>query len=254
MNMNERNLFLKDNYLLNIDSTLGLKSIPDRHVSLVLTDPPYGIADKAKLTKSKGKIVSTNDAWGKDFQDAWASIDDYYAWLSPFVTQLVRVMKDDASLILFLDRKYTGLITHYLERDFDLNFKNKIYFKKLNPMPGIRKTNYRSSIEEAVWFTKGKQFTFNFGPQSDMTQCYEGAIGRKFTEHPTEKYRWMIDPLIRNHSKAGDIVLDCFAGSGSTLLYAREQERMAIGFEKNPAFYEMAKKRLEAAQLSFAFM
>jgi len=50
-----------------------------------------------------------------------------------------------------------------------------------------------------------------------MTQVYEGPIGRKNTKHPTEKYSWMIEPLIKNHSKPGDVVLDAFAGSATTL-------------------------------------
>jgi len=45
MNMNEQS------YLLNIDSNLGLKELSSDFVDLVLTDPPYGIADKSKLTK-----------------------------------------------------------------------------------------------------------------------------------------------------------------------------------------------------------
>ena len=241
------------NSLSNLDGQAGLATVPSNFVDLVLTDPPYGIADSSKLTKKGGKIVTTSQAWGADFQDQWATIDDYYQWLKPFIAEFVRVLKDNGSMILFLDRKYTGLIIHYLERDFALNFKNKIYFSKLNPIPSIRKVNYRSKIEEAVFFTKGKQYTFNFGEQKDMTQVYEGPIGRKKTKHPTEKYGWMIEPLIRNHTKPGDIVLDAFAGSATTLVIAKQHDRHAIGFEKSPAMYEMAKARIEAEQLSFDF-
>lgn len=247
MNMNEQS------YLLNIDSNLGLKELSSDFVDLVLTDPPYGIADKSKLTKVGGRIVSTNEAWGEQFKDTWANVDEYYEWLKPFITEFVRVLKDNGSLILFLDRKYTGLITYYLERDFDLNFKNKIYFKKVNPLPSMRKNNYRSSIEECVWLTKGKQCCFNFGEQSDMTQVYEGAIGRKKTKHPTEKYQWMIEPLIKNHTKPGDIVLDAFAGSGTTLTVAKQNNRHAIGFEMNKDFYQMAKDRCIKEQLEIQF-
>lgn len=241
------------NSLSNLDGQAGLATIPSNFVDLVLTDPPYGIADSSKLTKKGGKIVSTNQAWGSDFKDQWATIDDYYQWLKPFIAEFVRVLKDNGSMILFLDRKYTGLIVHYLERDFDLNFKNKMYFKKLNPVPSIRKVNYRSSCEECVFFTKGKQYTFNFGEQKDMTQVFEGPIGRKKTKHPTEKYSWMIEPLIKIHSKEGDVVLDAFAGSATTLVLAKKHNRHAIGFEKSPAMYEMAKARIEAEQLAFDF-
>lgn len=247
MNIQEKN------YLLNIDGQDGLTGVPSNFVDLVLTDPPYGIAEKAKLTKVGNQFVSTAEAWGNEFKDQWPDIDTYYAWLKPFIAQFVRILKDDGSLILFLDRKYTGLLAHYLERDFKLNFKNKIYFKKKNPVPHIRKNNYRSTIEEAVWFTKGKQYTFNFGPQADMVQIYEGPIGRKTTRHPTEKYRWMIEPLIKNHTKPGQVVLDAFAGSATTLVIAKEHGCNAIGFEKDTRFYEMAKARIEQEQLGLAF-
>ena len=247
MNIQEKN------YLLNIDGQDGLTGVPSNFVDLVLTDPPYGIAEKAKLTKVGNQFVSTAEAWGNEFKDQWPDIDTYYAWLKPFIAQFVRIIKDDGSLILFLDRKYTGLLAHYLERDFKLNFKNKIYFKKKNPVPHIRKNNYRSTIEEAVWFTKGKQYTFNFGSQADMVQIYDGPIGRKATVHPTEKYAWMIEPLIKNHTKPGDIVLDAFAGSATTLVVANKHARHAIGFEKNEKFYLMGKERLESQQLGFNF-
>lgn len=249
--MNDQNK--SKNYFYNIDGNAGLASVPTSSVDLVLTDPPYGIANAAKLTKKGDKVVSTQEAWGADFQDSWTTIDEYYQWLKPFIAQFVRVMKENGSMILFLDRKYTGLITHYLERDFDLNFKNKIYFKKKNPLPSIRKNNYRSTIEEAVWFTKGKQYTFNFSAQADMLQVYEGPIGRKKTAHPTEKYGWMIEPLIKNHTKPGDVVLDAFAGSATTLVVAKKHDRNAIGFEMNTQFYTMAKARIEAEQLELAF-
>lgn len=241
-------------YIKNMDSLLGMKNITNNYVDLVLTDPPYGIANNSKLTKVGNKIVSTNEAWGNDFKDEWKNIDEYYEWLKPFISEYIRVLKDEGSMILFLDRKYTGLITHYIERDFSLNFKNKIYFHKSNPLPSIRKNNYRSSIEEAIWFTKSKQYQFNFGIQSEMTQVYKGAAGHgKNTKHPTEKYSWMIEPLIKNHSKEGDVILDSFSGSGSIVYQALKANRKAIGFEKNKDFYEMSKNHISSTQLSIDF-
>ena len=252
MNYKQKN-FGGINSFSNLDGKAGLASVPDNFVDLVLTDPPYGIADSAKLTKTKGQIVSTQEAWGNEFNDSWDNVEDYYEWIKPFIAEFVRVMKDNGSLILFLDRKYTGLIIRNLEKHFDLNFKNKIYFKKKNPVPSIRKNNYRSTIEEAVWFTKSKQCTFNFGAQGDMLQFYEGSIGRKKTKHPTEKYGWMIEPLIKNHTRPGDVVLDSFAGSATTLVVAKQHACHVIGFEKEARFYEMARARIEEEQMDLAF-
>lgn len=229
--------------LFNTEALAGMKSLPSSSIDLVLTDPPYGIAS-SKLTKKGGKIVSTNEAWGNDFQDQWKDIAEYWEWFKPFVTEMDRVMKDGASMVLFLDRKYTGFITYLIETQFELNFKNKLYFKKKNPLPSFRKVTWRSSIEECIVFSKGKQKTFNFGEQSEMTQVFEGAIGKKKTKHPTEKYEWMIDPIIKVLSNEGDMILDCFAGSGTTLIQANRQNRKSIGFENNTSFYEMASYRI----------
>ncbi|CAK1332587.1 TPA: site-specific DNA-methyltransferase [Burkholderia cepacia] len=242
-----------NDYLLNQDSLIGMKQIPDASIDLVLTDPPYGIANNAKLTKVGSKIVTTNQAWGEDFQDEWETMEDYWNWLKPYIAEFHRVMKDSGSIILFLDRKYTGLIAYLMETEFSLNFQNKIYFEKVNPLPSFRKNNYRSCLEEAIWFSKGKQKCFNFGEQADMKQIYKGPIGKKATKHGCEKYGWMIEPLIKNHSKPGDIVLDAFAGSGSTIVHALKHQRKAIGFEKNPEFFDMAKNRCQHEQLELCF-
>ncbi|MCO1414980.1 DNA methyltransferase [Burkholderia multivorans] len=101
---------------------------------------------------------------------------------------------------------------------------------------------------QAIWFTKGKGYTFNFGAQKEMTQCYEGSIGKKTTKHPTEKYSWMIDPLVKNHTNPQGLILDAFAGSGSTIVSAWKQGRKAIGFEKNPEFFKMAHARCDQVQ------
>lgn len=239
--------------LINTEALAGMKNIPSSSIDLVLTDPPYGIANASKLTKIGSKIVSTNEAWGNDFKDEWKDISEYWEWFKPFVIEMDRVMKDGASMVLFLDRKYTGFITYLIETQFNLNFKNKLYFKKRNPLPSFRKNNFRSSVEEAIIFSKGKQKTFNFGQQSDMTQVFEGAIGKKKTKHPTEKYSWMIEPLIKILSNSGDTVLDCFAGSGTTLIEAMKQDRKAIGFEQNTKFFEMAEHRVAQEQFILDF-
>jgi DNA modification methylase len=62
--------------------------------------------------------------------------------------------------------------------------------------------------------------------------------------HPTEKAVSVIKPLIDVFSKAGDVVLDPFCGSGSTLLAAREAGRHYVGIEKDTKIFETARARL----------
>jgi DNA modification methylase len=224
--------------------------IPKLHgfdIELILTDPPYNIANKTKLTVVGNKGMSTQQAWGNQFNDSWDNIDQYKTWLIDFVIQAIPCMSQTGSLIMFLDRNYTGLFIYEIEK-LGLIFRNKIYFEKLNPLPHFRKNNYRSTMEEAIWFTKGDKYTFNFGEQSDMKQVFRGNIGKKETKHPTEKYLWMIKPLIERHSNINDLIFDPFAGSASVGVACRELQRNFIGCELNNNFWEQGNQRLNNLQ------
>jgi len=231
-----------------IDLYLGdcrdkMKEMQPKSIDLILTDPPYGIANDTKLTSSKGKIVSTNEAWGDDFVDSWRTINEYSRWLNDIVSDMIPLMKDTASLIMFVDRNYSGLFIVHMQ-SLGLIPKNKLYFEKLNPLPHFRKNGYRSCIEEAVWFAKSDKFTMNFYAQEDMKQIFKGNIGNKEGGHPTEKYKWMIAPLVINHSNTGDLVFDPFAGSGTVPALCNELNRNCIACELNPKFYKMMEDKL----------
>lgn len=231
--------------LKNECSLNAMKSIKDNSIDLVLTDPPYNIGSKNQVTKKGNKFVSNAVAWGEDFKDEWNTFEEYWEFLKPFIVEMKRVVKDTGNIVLFLDRKYTGHVIYLIEKELNLHFKNKVYFQKKNPVPGLRKNNFRSSIEEAVWFCKSNKNNFNFGIQSEMTQVFTGSIGNsKKTEHPCEKYEWMLEPLIKALSNEGDTILDPFAGSGAVLRMARKMNRKSIGFEKSKTFYKMACKQL----------
>lgn len=66
--------------------------------------------------------------------------------------------------------------------------------------------------------------------------------------HPTQKpvalYKW----LLSNYSKQGDIILDTHVGSASSLVACREMGHKYVGFEIDPDYYALAKKRVDAAE------
>lgn len=69
--------------------------------------------------------------------------------------------------------------------------------------------------------------------------------GSAVVRHPTEKPVLLLRQLIESSSLFGEVVLDCFMGSGSTLVAARLEGRRAIGIEINEAYCEVAVKRLQ---------
>ena len=66
-------------------------------------------------------------------------------------------------------------------------------------------------------------------------------------QHPTEKPIELAQHFIRLHSQPGELVLDPFAGSGSTLVAAKRERRRFLGFEIDPRWYEMARRRIADA-------
>ena len=56
---------METNIIYNEDCIQGLKRMPDKSVDLILTDPPYNIGDKDKLTKVGNEFVTNNEAWGE---------------------------------------------------------------------------------------------------------------------------------------------------------------------------------------------
>jgi len=231
--------------LLKGDCLEVMKEIPKECIDLVLTDPPYNIADSAKLTKAGGEIKSTKDAWGSRFKDKWDSNEEYATWILDVLAETHKILNKSGSLILFLDRKYGGYFAHKIEDDLKFKYRNKIYFEKLNPLPQFRKNNYRSCIEEALWFSRSwnGEYCINFISQQDMKQVFKGNIGKKTSKHPTEKYAWMIEPLINRHSNENDIIIDPFMGSGTVAAASEKLNRRWIGIELNEEYCQIIKQR-----------
>ena len=227
-----------------------LQILETKSVDLCLTDPPYNIGDKSKLTKVKNSIQTTADAWGGKFQDSWATFEEYADWILKIFSLVDKALKDNGSCIIFLDRKMTGYFIYRMEHELGWTFKSKFYFEKLNPVPHIRKNNYLSNMEEAIWMVKtSNRYTINFLSQTTMKPLWKGCIGsngNKRSDHPTEKYEWMISPLLQRHARRGQTVLDPFMGSGIVGMISKRIGMNFIGFEKERGYFMDAKRRIDS--------
>ena len=110
-------------------------------------------------------------------------------------------------------------------------------------MPRNRDRRYITDFECAVWFTMpNAKWTFN--RQNEKYQRPKFFCSIEKGPHPTTKPLKLMEELITIHSNVNDIVLDCFAGSGSTLIAAKNLNRQFIGIEKEEKYYNIILERL----------
>ena len=233
-------------------------------VDCILSDPPFNIADRGKVTKAHGKIYSNKEAWGSVFKDEFTP-KEYDIFITDFLMQSFDVLKPGGALLVFIDRKYAGRFIQIAE-GCQFIYKNIITFVKRNCVPKIRAFNYASATEVAVWMhkprgkgqgTKTKPNVFNYQKPPKGCRHSDGELwlekyhneyssnvyfynvgGKKMLGHPCEKYPDQLYPLIETHTNPGDIILDPFAGSYKIGFCATSRGRNYIGFDLDKKYFD----------------
>ena len=231
--MEANNIYLGDCYEL-------IKQIPDKSVDLVYTDIPYefvgggsggafGEGNKSynsaiKLSKTSKKGSMANS--GIDY-----SIMD----------ELVRVLKYIYIYIWCSKAQIPPILDYFtkLGCNYDL-----LVWCKTNPVPKTN-NNYLPDIEYCLMFRE-KACKLNDG-YNLKSKWYISPLNKQDKDiflHPTIKPLELVKRHILHSTQENDLVLDCFAGSGTTLKACKDLNRRYIGFEINEEYYKIAKDRL----------
>ena len=143
------------------------------------------------------------------------------------------------------------IFTNTVSLQETLNIATEAGFKLHNLITMIKDTGmpnrwYYKQSELILFFRKGKAKPINDFTSRDNVKVKmpKQATGKL---HITQKPLDFIQKLVSNSSKDGDIVLDCFMGSGTTGVACKNLNRDFIGIEKDAGYYEIAKQRIEEA-------
>jgi site-specific DNA-methyltransferase (adenine-specific) len=272
--MNYEMEYLFMDQIIRDDCLNALTFLPDNHVDLIVTSPPY--ADSRKNTYGG------------------VSPDKYVEWFLPRSEQLKRVLKKDGSFILNMKEKVVAGQRHTYVIELILALKKQgwlwteeyLWCKK-NSFPGKWPNRFRDSWERCLHFTLDKRFRMyqdavkvpigdwaetrlkklsetdkirdNSRVKSGFGKNVSNWVGKELV-YPTNVLHISTECGNKKHSAAfpvalpswfiklfsqeGDIVLDPFIGSGTTALAAVQLDRHYIGIEIKSSYVEAARKRL----------
>ena len=196
------------NKIINKDCLEVIKSLPDNSIDLVLTDPPYGLNKNS--SQGAGKLKNRIFNQGK-ISENWDS-----APKKEYFDEIFRVSKNQ----IIWGGNYFNLPTC---RCF-------LVWDKCQPWQNFSQVEYAwTSFDKPA-----KLFKF------------DNRIGGKIhpTQKPVQLFEWCVD----NFSNKGDLILDCYSGSGTTAIACHNLKRNFICIEKNKEFYDLSVDRLRQAQ------
>lgn len=208
------------NTIIEGDCLEVMKSIADKSVDLILTDPPYGINIGSSTGGAKpfGKNRGTKSIAPKSyrgFNDTKPPSKDYF-------TEMMRISKNQIIFggNYFIENLYASPCWIVWDKDNSGNFADcELAWTSFKT--GVKKYRYR----------------WNGMLQEDMKN-------KEVRIHPTQKPRVLFKKIIVDYSKEGDTILDPFLGSGTTAVACKELGRKYIGIEIDPEYCKIAEQRL----------
>ena len=200
---------------------------------MVFTDPPYNIASDSKnfaADCSKAMNNLSNADWDKGFD------------INNVFPVLFDCLSNDVSVYICTSHFLAGNIWEWMKGWAD--HYSYCVWAKPNPMPSLSKRHWTWNTELICYATRGKH-TFNFPSEGHALSTWTINKKNGETGHPTEKPVAVPTMAITHSSNAGDIVLDLFGGSGSTLLACEQSDRKCFMMELDPRYVDVIIERWE---------
>ena len=214
------------NKIIHGDCLKEIPKIEDCSIDCVIIDPPYGIDFQSNYKKEKFDKIKSDD------KDSFSLLDNSLEKVKP-------KMKKDSHIYIFTSWKVFDKIKPIVEKHFEI--KNCLIWNKEDRGMGDLNGNYAESYEMIIFATQGKRKLYSEKRPMNILNFSR----TENSEHPTQKPTELLKELIGNSTKESQVVLDYFAGSGSTLIASRELKRKWIGIESEEEYIDVIKETLK---------
>jgi len=256
-----------------------LQNMADGSVNLIYIDPPFNTGKRQKRTQIKTTISLKGDRFGfkgnkyktirlgtKEYNDVFVNYDDYYEFLTPRLEEAKRILSPTGTLYFHIDYREV----HYCKLLLDQIFGRECFLNEIiwaYDYGGKAKNKWPAKHDNILVYVKNpKKYIFNVdeidripymapnlvGPEKAArgklpTDTWWHTIvatnGTEKTGYPTQKPLAIIDRIVTASSNPGDLVLDFFAGSGTTGASCIKLDRRFILIDKGLQAMEVMAKR-----------
>jgi len=244
----------KENTLYEEDCLRLLPDWPNGCFDHCIVDPPFNMSKRNGLGWAYSSHVTMSEKWDQ------FSREDYLKFSRSWIKQVSRIVRPTGNIFIFGTYHNIYDIGVILE-DLGLRVINSIVWFKPNAQPNITCRMLTESTEYIIWACnaqekKAKNWVFNYevakllndGKQMRNVWSipYASKKEKEFGKHPTQKPAALLARMILVATKPGDLILDCFAGTGTTGVVAQHLGRKWVMVENCAEYIEIAKNRLAA--------
>ena len=225
------------------DAMALLRRLPDDMADAIITDPPYAMGQNNTARSQPTSAKYTSRKRDNPLPNFDGDTMDQRTW-TLFMTDILlearRVCRTGAACAIFTDWRQLPALTDALQRA-GWTWRGVAIWDKCNSRPQAGR--FKQQAEFIVWGSNGSMPTTRKAPCMPGVFSYSNvAGGRRLhqTQKPIELMRQIVQICER-----GGMILDPFAGSGSTLAAASEAGYTSIGAERNQMIAQIAAKRLQ---------
>ena len=152
---------------------------------------------------------------------------------------MYNVLKPDKSCYIFTNWKFEHKLRHFIENETKFNIRMLICIVKNNFGLGY---GFRNQSEYCLVLEKGSP-KYNLNNFSNVLKMQH--VQHDSETHPHQKGLYLIEKIIQHSSKPGELILDCFSGSGTTAIACHNQKRNFVCIEKDKKYFSASVERLD---------
>lgn len=210
--------------------------------NMVFTDPPYGVSVGSKNQMLNDVAGGKSGRCTENIYGDTMSESDLYDMLLAAMRNIRLSCRDDASYYVTSPQGGSlGLMM--MMRDAGLEVRHMLIWRKSSPTFSMGRLNYEYQ-HEPIFYTWTKKHIW-YGNGRFHTSVWDVEKPRKCDLHPTMKPLALIENAILNSTIDGDLILDGFGGSGSTLIACEQLNRICYTMEIDPKYVQVIIDRFE---------